>query len=246
MPTASALVQRLRTIGSDLPRSLAAKIVALGPGVAPLLLRLLDGRAAAEPNEDAGAAEACADCGQQHDDREWARFHAVDLLTELREPAAIEAMLRILEGTSSDDAIHDKIVERLPEYGEAALEPTLAALACTSKEAEIAESLCCILSAIGVRDDRILKALLELMTVKPRAGAMYLADYGDPAACPAMLGVIAASQPDVEDSTARLEFLDLVDAYASLGGDLPVNVKARIDAWLAGEINEVGAPPVTR
>jgi hypothetical protein len=242
VPTASALVQRLRTVGSDLPRSLAAKIVALGPSVAPLLLRLLDGRAAAEDL----SPESCTDCGQQHDDLEWARFHAVDLLTELRVPAAIEAMLKVLEGTSSNEPIHDKIVERLPEYREAALEPTLAALARTSKEADVAESFCCILSVLGVRDERILRALLDLMAVKPREGAAYLADYGDPAACPAVLGVITSSQPDVEDSTARLEFLDVVDAYAALGGDLPPTVKARIDAWLAGEMRDGGAPTVTR
>ena len=141
MPTASALVQRLRTVGSDLPRSLAAQIVALGPHATPLLLRLLEANAATEANGASGATEICTDCGIQHDDREWARFHAVDLLTELREPAAIGSMLKIIEGTSSDEPIHDKIVERLPDFGAAALEPTLAALARTTTETETAESL---------------------------------------------------------------------------------------------------------
>jgi len=63
---------------------------------------------------------------------------------------------------------------------------------------------------------------------------MYLADYGDPAACPALLTVITASEADVEDSLERLELFDLLDAYASLGGELPPSVKARVDAWLAG------------
>jgi hypothetical protein len=229
---ASALVQRLLTVGSDLPTRLAAQIVALGQDATPLLIGLLEGRSIDEKSAARDAAASC-ECGQAHDPA-WARFHSVDLLTELREPAAIETMLKVLGGTSADEPIHDKIVERLPDFGSAALEPTLRALARTSPETEIAESLCCILSVLGVRDERILQALLALMTVHPRAGAMYLADYGDSAACPAMLAVIAAAKPDIEDSVARLEFFDLIDAYASLGGELPAQVKTRIDAWLSG------------
>ncbi|HMJ51211.1 MAG TPA: hypothetical protein VK540_04025 [Polyangiaceae bacterium] len=230
--TASKLVQRLHTVGSDLPSSLAAQIVALGGDATPLLLPLLDQRPVVEGNEEADAPDGCADCGQLHDSREWARLHAVDLLTELREVAAIETALKVLEATSSDEPIHDKIVERLPDFGGAALEPTLAALSRTTKDAETFESLCCILSVLGLHDERILRALLDLLTVNPRAAAMYLADYGDEAACPAMLTVIAASEADIENSSERLALCDLLDAYASLGGVLPATVKARVDAWL--------------
>jgi hypothetical protein len=229
MVTPAALVQRLGTVGSDLPDSLAARIVALGSGVAPLLLRLLEG------NEEPSAGEVCTDCGERHNNREWARSHAVDLLTQLREPAAMETMLRVLAGTPTDEPLHDKIVERLPEFGAAALEPILAALARTPKDAETAESLCCILSALGVRDERILSSLLQLLENHPRAAAMYLAEYGDAAACPALLAVILAFEPDVEDSALRMERLDLLDAYAALGGELPATAKAQIDAWLGGQ-----------
>jgi hypothetical protein len=234
VPSASTLVQRLRAVGSDLPRSFAAQIVALGRGATPLLLGLLDESPVIGENLEPGATEVCTDCGELHNHREWARFHAVDLLTELRDPEAIETMLKVLAGTTPDEPIHDKIVERLPEFGAAALEPTLTFLTQTTKDTEIFESLCCVLSVLGVRDPRILGALLELLTVHPRAGARYLADYGDPAACPAMLAVIAASEADVEDSVERLALLDLLDAYALLGGELPPSVKARIDTWLGG------------
>jgi hypothetical protein len=233
MPTTSALVERLGGVGSDLPRSLAAQITARGPDAAPLLLRLLEG-GLDEETRALDPAENCTECGDQHDNREWARFHAVDLLTELREPRAVGAMLRLLAHTPSDDPLHDKIVERLPEFGGAALEPILSALAETTKESETAESLCCIVSTLGVRDERILRALLDLLRVHRRAGAAYLADYGDSAACPALLAAIIAVEPDVDDSTARMERLDLVDAFRSLGGELPAEVKARIDAWLGG------------
>jgi hypothetical protein len=235
VPTASALVQRLRTVGSDLPRSVAKQIVALGADATPLLLCLLEGRPLTGEDGESGAAETCADCGQQHDDLAWARYHAVDLLAELREPVAIDAMLAIIAGTSSDEPIHDKVVERLPSFGAAALEPILVALAGTAKESETAESLCCILAALDVRDERILRALLALLKIKPRAGAAYLADYGDPAACPLLLAVIAETRlPPIDDSEARLAFLDVLDVYAALGGELPPDAKARIDAWLGG------------
>jgi hypothetical protein len=217
-----------------LPSHLAAQIVDQGQDAAPHLLGLLD---EAIKGAKAPDLDNCAECGQAHDPS-WARFHAIDLLTELRYPAAIETMLKVLEGTSSDAPVHDKIVERLPDFGSAALEPVLAALTRTTKETETAESLCCILAVLGVRDERILQALLALMTVHPRAAATYLSDYGDSAACPALLAVIAAAEPKMDDSLARLEFFDLLDAYASLGGELPPPVKARVDAWL-GAMNGV-------
>src|SRR5262245_15174209 len=83
--TASTLVQRLRTVGSDLPSHLAAQIVELGHDAVPPLLRLLDdpgGKGSDAPDDN------CAECGQVHDPA-WARFHAVDLLTELHHPAAV-------------------------------------------------------------------------------------------------------------------------------------------------------------
>jgi HEAT repeat protein len=232
MATASSLVLRLQTVGSDLPSSLAAQIVSLGSETIPLLLRVLDERPVAEQNGEPSTAEGCSDCGQQHNDRGWARLHAVDLLTDLREPTAVDTMLKVLASSRSDEPLHDKIVERLPDFGLTALEPTLAALARTAKDAETFESLCCILSVLGVRDERILQALLELLKAQPRAAAMYLSDYGDPAACPAMLAVIASSKANIDNSFERMELFDLLDAYASLGGNLPPDVKARIDAWL--------------
>jgi hypothetical protein len=101
------------------------------------------------------------------------------------------------------------------------------------RQHETAESLCCILSALGVRDERILQALVQLLMVHPRAGALYLADYGDPAACPAVLAAIAAFEPHPRESLARIELLDLLEAYASLDGELPADVRTRVDTLLA-------------
>ena len=229
MPAASTLLEELRRVGSDLPAHLAERITALGRDATPLLLTLLDPASGApNPNEAAGAG-ACAECGMPHED-EWARLHAIDLLSEIRDPAAIEAMLRTLLNASPDDPICDKIVERLPLFGGAATEPILGALARTSEGTANAETLCCILSALGVRDDRILQALLALLIARPRAGAVYLSEYGDPAACPALLDVIVASISGEEGATARAALPDVIDAFASLGGELPASIRAKIDA----------------
>jgi len=228
MSAGSTLLEELRRVGSDLPARLAERITALGREATPLLLTLLDTRGVADPNDAAGA-DACAECGMPHED-EWARLHAIDLLSEIRDPAAIEALLRTLHNASPDDPLCDKIVERLPLFGDAAMEPILGALARTSEGTASAEALCCILSALGVRDDRILQALLALLIARPRAGAVYLSEYGDPAACPALLDVIVASISDEEGATDRAALPDLVDAFTSLGGELPVSIRAKIDA----------------
>ena len=212
-------------MGSDLPAALAAEIVALGEAANPLLLAVLEESPAEE--HDAARAGTCGDCGATHEDREWARFHAIDLLTELGSAEALDPMLKLLVRTRPEQAIHDKLVERLPEFGDAALEPTLAALAQTGKGTDAVESLCCILAVLGVRDARILQALLDLLAERPRAGAVYLAEYGDPAACPALLSVLAAWEP-IGDSPEQIAWLDVLDAYTSLGGELPASIAARI------------------
>jgi HEAT repeat protein len=228
MSAGSKLLEELRRVGSDLPADLVERIAALGREATPLLLTLLETSGAINPNESADAG-ACAECGMPHEDQ-WARLHAVDILSEMRDPDAIEAMLRLLDSAPPDDPIRDKIVERFPLFGGAATEPILGALARTSEGTASAEVLCCILSSLGVRDDRILQALLALLVARPRAGAVYLSEYGDPAACPALLDVIVASIADEERATTRAALPDLALAYTSLGGELPTSIRAKIDA----------------
>jgi hypothetical protein len=227
MIAAAALVQRLETAGSDLSADLGAQIVARRGETLPLLLQVL---AAHSMSEVPGAVplDACGDCGREHDDRQWARLHAVDLLTEIGAPIAIDAMLNVLLHTASDEPIHDKIIERLPRLGEALLEPILAALERTPERSDAAESLCCMLPSLGLRDGRITRALLQLLKTRARAAAVYLAEYGDASACPALLEIIAAQS--AADDDARLEWLDLVEAYTALGGKLPESIQSRLAA----------------
>jgi hypothetical protein len=224
MIAAAALVQRLESVGSDLPSDLAAQIAQRSAETVPLLLELLAGHSmSAAPG--AAPRDAC-DCGATHDDLAWARLHAVDLLTDIGAPEAVVAMLNVVASTASDDPLHDKIIERLPQFGEAALEPMLGALARTPEASDTAESLCCMLSSLGVRDPRISRALLRLLPTRTRAAAAYLAEYGDPSACPALLAIIAARNPAGDD--ARLEWLDLIEAFTALGGELPESIQARL------------------
>lgn len=224
MGNAAALVGRLKTAGSDLSTDLADEIVARPDETTPLLLEML---AKGTLSAEHAAGDGCEECGVQHDDHEYARLHAVDLLADIGDPRVIDAMLSVLESTSPDESIHDKIVERLPNFGSAALEPTLAAYARTPKDTDASESICCILSSLDVRDPRILQALLELLKTRVRAAAVYLAEYGDEAACPPLLDVIRAAKIE-GDLGIEMEWLDVIDAYTALGGELPREIRDRM------------------
>ncbi|MET0594005.1 MAG: hypothetical protein ABW133_14995 [Polyangiaceae bacterium] len=225
MGKATALVERLKTAGSDLSSDLADEIVARAGETMPLLLEMLAGHGATAEH---AATDDCEACGAQHDDLEYAPLHAVDLLADIGDPRAIDAMVKVLETTSPDESIHDKVVERLPNFGGAALESILQAHARTPKEADLAESLCCVLAALDVRDPRVLQALLELLKTRPRAAAVYLAEYGDAAACPPLLDAIRAAKIERADLDAQMEWLDVIDAYTTLGGELPQEIRDRM------------------
>jgi hypothetical protein len=228
MTDAAALVRRLKTAGSDLPKDLAEQIVARRAETTPLLLEMLSAHSA--PPENAPADGACEECGVQHDDLEYARLHAVDLLAQIGDPRAIDAMLAVLASAPGGESIHDKVVEGLPHFGPVAIDAILRALARAPKNSDTAEAMCCVLAALGVRDPRILQALLDLLKVRTREAAVYLAEYGDPAACPALLAVLCAADRDGAFPGAEMEWRDVIDAYTSLGGDLPEEMRRHVDA----------------
>jgi hypothetical protein len=85
-------------------------ILALGPKAIPSLVAFLDGRF----HEVDGPGKG------------WAPTHAVDLLVDLKATGAIAPILDVLEETELDEVVHERIVRRLPELGEAVVEPALA------------------------------------------------------------------------------------------------------------------------
>ena len=158
---AEDLINALRVSGEELSRDLRDAIVREGADIVPELIDVL------ESDEDDSA------------DGGWATIHAVDLLVDLKARDGIEPMLEILGETTSEHIIHDRILTRLPELGEMVLGPAMALLE-DEEDAEFHESLCCVISQLGVRNEHVFSELCTLAASSPITGAMCLGDYGDP------------------------------------------------------------------
>jgi len=206
-------IDQLCTTKEELSPDLRAQILALGAEAVPALLEILD-------DEDLGASESAAEG--------WPPIHAVSLLAEIGAPEAIGPMLEALASASWEEILHSQLVVRLPVFGPAVVEPALAILA--SEEASSARhSLCCVLSKVGVRDERIFGALCALFDEDEALGAMCLSDYGDERALPILEGAIEDFAPDFDDPESILKLQNLVSAYEMLGRHLPDDLRAHVE-----------------
>jgi hypothetical protein len=203
--SADSPLEELGRTGETLAEDLRARILALGNAAVPPLLALLA--------EDAAAAEDGPGEG-------WPPIHAVDLLADLRAEEAIVPMLVALRGGDFDDILSSRVAVRLPSFGAAALEPTLAELSNTG-DSERAVTLCAILANIGVKDERVWGALSKCFDEEPHLSAGFLATYGDDRALPLIEREIIAFDENARGSLARLDLDLLVEAYEELAGDLP-------------------------
>lgn len=112
---------------------------------------------------------------------EKARLHAVDLLRDMADPEAVEPLLGVLARTPATEPLHDVLVFTLSALGKPVLEPALA-LYTQSTDPGTRTAIGMITARLGVRDERIFSLLVEHLAHQPMAGALYLADYGDPRA----------------------------------------------------------------
>ncbi len=193
---------RFAAAGERLDPELHRDVVALGPAVIPGLLRLLnDNDLQMEDSPGAG----------------WPPIHAVGLLVDLKATEAVEPMLRLLCETSWGHIIHDRVVVRLPEFGQSVLEPALAILDRGVPE-DVHHAICCVLANLGVRDARIFAHLCTLFDEDELSGALVLGDYGDPAALPILEGAIEDFEPDFESPSGLGGLADLVESFEMLGG----------------------------
>jgi SEC-C motif len=210
-------VARLQTLGQELPRNVREEVVALGAvAIRPLVELLRDETSWGEAGPGKG----------------WAPIHAVDLLADLKAADAIEPMLHALVHTEWIDILHDRIIQRLPEFGAPVLEPALALLGRTTEQ-DARHSLCDVLAKLGVRDDRIFRALCNVFAANKVWGAMAFYDYGDPAALPLLAEAIERFRPNFKSLTYESDLVELVEAHEHLGGVLPDEVQARVDGWFA-------------
>jgi hypothetical protein len=158
----------------------------------------------------------------------------VDLAPELvalfrhwKTPEAIPFLIKYIKEDPED--VPDDAIEALVEIGKPALEPLLV-LYNELEESESAE-IAFILASLRIRDERILKVLLDRLEYDLSDAAILLGAYGDPAAKPALEA--AAADLSERDTELKKEISDAIDTIdASLvsrqphGGDQPFDIWA--------------------
>ncbi len=204
---------RLRDAGPTLPRDLRTTILAKGSSHLAGLIGTLD--------SDDWSYEGEGSDG-------WGPIHAVDLLTELSAPEAIEPMLRAYARTEPEEILHERIIVRLPRFGAAALEPVLAALG-DGRDLGLCEAL----AKLGIRDDRVFAKFQSVFEEDAEAGAMLFGSYGDDRALPLLRAALENLEPDLDNPFGPRELIELDAAYRDLGGVLSPELQARVDGWFA-------------
>lgn len=179
------------------------RIMALGPAAAPALLAVLE--------EEVGVPEMAGVAAE----------HAARLLGELQVPEAVPLFIRGMAACDCLSALHDCCLTACSAVGAAALEPVLEAYART-EDAETRLSLANVLSGLGVRDARVREVLLGILAIDPDSGASALAQYGDPAALPALTAALDAYELGLEGAGALADHavIELVAAIEELGGEV--------------------------
>jgi hypothetical protein len=131
----------------------------------------------------------------------------------LKTPEALPFYLKFLRAHVEET--EDDLIEGVIALGAAVLDPLVALYEELGEEqgGEVAF----ILSGLGVRDERVLKILLERLEYDPTDGGMCLGLYGDPAA----IGAIEKMKLEVpaEDAELRRELQNAIDEIRSHGAD---------------------------
>ena len=123
----------------------------------------------------------------------------------LKAPEALPYLMKLLRenGTYADE----DLVQAVIEQGQAALEPLLQLYG--EMEEEESDEVAFTLAGLGIRDDRILRVLLDRLEYDPADGAMSLAVYGDPAAIPEIRKMLDAIP--AEDTSLRRDLTEAIE-----------------------------------
>jgi uncharacterized protein YecA (UPF0149 family) len=122
------------------------------------------------------------------------------------------------------------VVRGLPVFGAEALEPICRALR-EERDQDILHSLCGVAASLGVKDERILTALLEELRADAGWAASHLEDYGDPEAIPHLerAGLaLDVSDPDAAIA-AGMALKEIQSALAALGGSPSAALREKIE-----------------
>jgi SEC-C motif len=117
----------------------------------------------------------------------------------------------------------------LVAFGPLAIAPCLDTYAATTED-DLRDSLLDVLGGLAIHDERIYAVLLDSLERSPELAAMYLAEYGDPRALPALSQVFDTLP--VHDDDAMLGnqvFVELRCAIEELGGHLTAAQAAKAE-----------------
>jgi len=209
----AALMQQLRQVDRELPEALQAQILAAGSASIPGLIAILE--------------DTLADDEADHG---WAPAHAARLLGMLGDAQAVPVLLRILEHYAVIDGYHQEAEDALVALGHRAIEACLEAYPTASTE-DLRQGIVSVLSRSAEKNERIYQTLLDFLQQSTELGAIYLAEYGDPQALPALSQMFdALPLHDQDDSVMSNHiFTELRSAIEQLGGQLTAAQRAKAD-----------------
>jgi HEAT repeat protein len=190
--------------GAILPPQSIAAILSLGDAaVEPLVAVLVD----SDLRDPQGPAAG------------WAPVHAAQLLGQLPGERVVEPLLEVLASTAPLSPLRAAVEQALGRLGALLVNPTLARLPAGDSTYRL--QLLSLLANARVRDDRILVQLVRALSDSPPEAAMYLAEYGDPAALPELSRALDAHKLSLPDDPSDDHALfELCEAIQLLGGKL--------------------------
>lgn len=192
--------------GERLPPEHREAVLGLGQGAVPTLAGILA--------DDALARRDSPGEG-------WAPIHAASLLGRIGGAEAAAALVKFLPTTEPMEIIYSTAIRALADIGAPATEALLA-LATTGGEDARDAALEALVKS-GAKDPRIFALLIAELKRGPELYAGHLAEYGDPAALPALRVALGLAQPPGEDDDAPFagqDIVEIADAIEQLGGTL--------------------------
>jgi hypothetical protein len=114
-------------------------------------------------------------------ERERGVIAATFILGKMQTEVAIAPLVELLDIVSEypDSEMYDAALFAIEDIGRSTLEPVYEKYSICRRDSTLAVAWVEILSAMGVKDRRIKKALLEYFSLDPSLAIQYMADYGD-------------------------------------------------------------------
>lgn len=164
----------------------------------------------------------------------YAPLHAVEILTEMQCPQAIEPILDALKELDSLELLFDQIMRHFPKFGLVALEPCLDFLSRETNE-DVIESVVSLLSELGVKDERIFNHILDgyHTSSDPVMSFLAMSYYKDPRFLPILRNEM--EEFDIEHESPLLPpttLIEAADAYKRIAGFLPQDLQDLLDDTL--------------